>query len=540
MAAMQTETRDLAIQLIMDHATRVHDTPVNEATNEIVKADSEVLLPFLNSTLQPSNYMDAVVMQQYLHFLTLHKIPIDNNLQKRFTNEVYRLSTILVPEWDIDFEERRTKAIEQELAGYAYHDYVKLFELCGEIQKHLARDVEAYQLMASIEIVLVNLAKLNGVLFKRVIRYLLQTGNKLGHFYQSVIGKLGSAYSSPRHAYNLLKKYDYNLRESWLLSFLSQLRPDQINRFYLEELYSLYRTADVRLLANFDSLEPYRAIDQDVIVNAVRIVFERTKLGEFGNFHYLFNPNTYVFKSMKALFADEIELLEGVYCYQSAIDDLVNHKGTVLKRIVEMDRRFLLKYLQHLYGGDGYLSEPLNGARYVALWELDDYDEIITDAVEFIFEKERSDYPRSFNYVNAFFKRDRDDSPETKPSISERMQAFIARFIEKHHADRQRMVFIFGVITECFCSERLRYLKLFLTLNQDPETFERLSIEPRSWGGEGSMVPVFEKKINFLESVLPFLSTTKFLKHRLHVNNLILDWKQRIEGENKNNFLGSF
>jgi hypothetical protein len=537
-AAKEPESHNFAVQLIMNYATRVHDNPVNETTSEIVKADSEVLLPFLSSTLNPSKYMDVVTMQQYLQFLTLHKVAIDKNLQKRFTNEAYRLAKILLPEWDVDFADRRTKAIVKEVSGYAYRDYIECFEVCSEIQKHLASDVQAYQLMAAIEIVLVNLAERDGVLFKKVVKYLLQTGNKLGHLYRSVIGKLCLAYSSPRYAYNLLKKYEYNLRESWLLGFLSQLRPDQISRFYLEEVYSLYRTADVRLLADFDSLEPYRAIDQDVIANAVRILFERSKLGPPATFHYLFNPNTNVFKNLKTLFANEIGLLEDVYCYQSAIDDLVNHRGVVLKLLVELDRRFLLKYLQRLYGGNGYVSEPLNGARYAALWELDYYDEVITEALEFVFEKERSDYPLSFNYVNAFFRRERDSSSEIQPPISERMQAFITDFIQKHHSHRQRMIFIFGVITECFRSERLRYLKLFLSLNQDPETFERLSIEPRSWGGTGSMVPVFEKKIKFLESILPILSTSEFLKHKLHVNNLILDWKQRIESENKKDFLG--
>jgi hypothetical protein len=56
----------------------------------------------------------------------------------------------------------------------------------------------------------------------------------------------------------------------------------------------------------------------------------------------------------------------------------------------------------------------------------------------------------------------------------------------------------------------------------------------------GSAVPVFEKKIKFLESILPLLSTTALLKHKLHISNMIIEWKERIEDATKKDFLGHF
>jgi len=540
-SSCEPETRDIAFQLIVDHATRFHDTLVNETTNQIVEADSLILLPTLKASLDPSSYMDTVLMQQYLRFLRQHKVAIEKNLEKRFTNETYHLSNILLPDWDEDFEKRRDEAFRKEFSGYVYSDYVRFFELCREIQKHIAEDYKVHLLASGIEIILMNLAQDDLVLFKKVVKHLLEDGNKLGHIYPRVIGKLCSIYSSPRYAYNLLKRNEYQSKESWLLAFFSLLQPSKINRYHVNELYSFYQTADLRLFRDFDFLESYARFDPNVLVNLVKTVLERSKPDQPANFHYLFNPNTHVFKSMKRLFGQHVDLLEEAYLHQSAIDDLVNYRGAVLRQIVELDRNFLLKYLEWLYGGDGYVSEPMNGARYAALWELEDHGEIITGAVEFVFEKEKSDYPRSFNYVNAFFRRNDDDSSsEVKPSVSERMLAFISAFIEKHHQDRQRMIFIFGVITECFPSERLRFLKLFLSHNQDVDTFERLTIEPRSWSATGSAVPVFEKKIKFLESILPLLSTTALLKHKLHINNMIIGWKERIEDATKRDFLGHF
>jgi hypothetical protein len=395
--------------------------------------------------------------------------------------------------------------------------------------------------VSAIEIVLADLADNDSSLFRRVVQHILQTGNQLGYAYPLVIAKLSFSYSSPRFAYNLLRRCEYTSKSSWLFTFLSQLQSTQVNKFFLNEIYSLYRTADLRLLASLDVLESYVAIDSNVVVNVVRILLDRRSPDQIPNFHYLFNPNTWAFKNLKTLFQQNVALLEEVYFHQSAIDNLVNYRGAAIKLLVELDLDFLTKYLEWLYGEQNYVSEPMEGARYIALWTLDEYEKIIGAAVEFVFQKEKSDYSRTFNYVNAFFRHDQNGvGSDIQPPISARMEAFIANYIQTHSQDRQRMVFIFSVITECFSSKRLQFLELFLSLNQDADTFERLGIQPRSWGGVGSMVPVFEKKIKFLESILPLLSTSAFLKHKLHVNNLIMEWKERIEAETKKDFLEQF
>ncbi|HET6990656.1 MAG TPA: hypothetical protein VFJ43_04995, partial [Bacteroidia bacterium] len=307
------------------------------------------------------------------------------------------------------------------------------------------------------------------------------------------------------------------------------------------ELYALFRTADLRLFTDFDFLESYRRIDKSIFINAVRIIFDRSQPGQLANFHYLFNPNTRVCKNLKELFAENVELLEEVYLHQSAIDQLVSYRGLVLKKIVELDPAFLTKYLTWLYGESDYVSDSMNGAPYLALWTLDNYKTVITESVEFVFQKEKSDYARSFNYANAFFRQDGESfGSQITPTITERMEAFISEYMQTHSNDPQRMIFIFDVITECFSTKRLHFLQIFLSLNQEHETFERLAIQPNSWEGHGSLVPVFEKKIEFLESILPLISSVKFLKHKLHVNNLILEWKERIQRENKKQFLGYF
>jgi len=541
------ELYDTVLQIIIDYSTRLHENPVEESTNEIIKEDAKIILPFLLSALDPVNYTDCVVAQSYFRFLEQHKVEVDSDEKARFVNKTYSISKILVgdfydwEELDIDREEsRRAKLIRSYFAGYKFHDYVRLFESCEEIARHGAGDSYVEQLPTSIDTVLVNLADADVPLFRKVMRHLLQDGNRLGYAYPGAIQRLWRGYVNPRSAYNLLKQFDYISKQFWLFTFLGQLPADKVNKFYLNELYELYRTAELRQPpVNFDYLEAYTGLDKDVVVKSVEILYKRINLPqESFNFHLLFNPNTKTFKRLKEIFKSDVALLKSVYLYQCGRERYPDYRGGALKAILELDPAFIVEYLESMYQRHEYLSAQDRNRRYAALWELDNYHEIISVALEFVYEKER---PRPLfigSYANVFFTHEgRETSQEDEPQALRRMKTFISEYISCHHDDAGRMSFIFDVITNRLPNERSHFLGLFLDRNKDYEVFKHLELEPSHWGGHGSMVPVLERKIKFLESLLPLLSTTDLLKHKLRVNEMILSWKNQVERESKSDFL---
>lgn len=65
-------------------------------------------------------------------------------------------------------------------------------------------------------------------------------------------------------------------------------------------------------------------------------------------------------------------------------------------------------------------------------------------------------------------------------------------------------------------------IKTFLSKNKDFDIFKKLSISSHSWFSVGSLVPAFQKEINFYESLIPILSGIDFLEHKKLI-------KERIE-----------
>jgi hypothetical protein len=150
------ELHDTVLQIIIDYSTRLHENPVEESADEIIKEDAKVVLPFLISALDPSSYTDCVVAQNYFRFLEQHKVEVNSDEKARFVNETYSISKILVGDYydweylDINEEEsKRAQLIRSYFADYTFNDYVRLFKSCEEIAKHRAGDTLTEQLPTS-------------------------------------------------------------------------------------------------------------------------------------------------------------------------------------------------------------------------------------------------------------------------------------------------------------------------------------------------------------------------------------------------------
>lgn len=90
------------------------------------------------------------------------------------------------------------------------------------------------------------------------------------------------------------------------------------------------------------------------------------------------------------------------------------------------------------------------------------------------------------------------------------------------------------------CERRKKAVEKFLSLNADPDIFERLPLEPSHWGGNGSMIPYMQERIEYLRSLLPLVSGIKYLKQKQRIESEIGCWKERIHSEEVRELLESW
>ena len=99
---------------------------------------------------------------------------------------------------------------------------------------------------------------------------------------------------------------------------------------------------------------------------------------------------------------------------------------------------------------------------------------------------------------------------------------------------------LFSAIAELPAERRKRAVEKFLSLNDDPNLFERLPLEPLSYGGWGSMIPYMQERIEYLSSLLPSVSGLKYLKQKRRIERDIDCWKAQIRSEEISELLESW
>jgi hypothetical protein len=532
--------REEVLNLLHQYSTSGYKVSVDE----IIAQDAVEVLPFIESVLDSSSYCHCLVVQDYLDHLEYHKVSFSKELRDRFTNETYTVSKVLTSDWaesrnlDLEYEEYeqlKRQQIEEFFANYSFTDYKQFFEQCLEIQGEPdRRNHNKFYLFSRVVEVLIALAHRDSDLYVEVLKHYLNLGDPLKLDNLSPIDRLIQICGAEK-AYQFLNELDYPSKRKWLFCFYYCLPQDKITVEYLEQLYALYRKStpsEIPRPLNF--LLKYRLLDENVVVRVVEIILE--KIVEDSNYSYslsfLFNPSTEVNKALLDLdlFKNHLDLLKQVYLAALKADWHTDQNGQTFAYILELDPNFIIEYIDWIDERKKQSHYFDDTRDYSFLWRCNNYEEVMSQIVERFYEYEfRHTSPRKF----FLFKADAKDNS----FLEERQNQLLKELIEHRHKDIKFMQFLFSIIRQFSYDRRRLFIGLFLERNKNFKDFEKLPLEPNHLSWEGSAVPMYQRRIEYFESLLPLLNTVDFLQHKQYVERHIEWFRGEIEQAKKNDFM---
>jgi hypothetical protein len=172
---------------------------------------------------------------------------------------------------------------------------------------------------------------------------------------------------------------------------------------------------------------------------------------------------------------------------------------------------------------------------YAFIWLRNDGEDLMVRVAERIYEAERKHGPFIATYLKTFFILQKDGICE---DIRTKQDRFLKRLIEIRCSEPDFMNFIFGLITLFSPEKRRQFIAVFLECNKNFEIFQRLPLEPNSWGWSGSAVPMLQNRMEYLNSLLSLLNTVDLLQHKQYVERLVQGLQTQIEYEKKKDFMG--
>lgn len=210
-------------------------------------------------------------------------------------------------------------------------------------------------------------------------------------------------------------------------------------------------------------------------------------------------------------------------------------QGEIFNQLIDLDSDFILKYINYKYKNaeHGWLSRYDDTRNYYFIWTRSDYQKIMHKAVRCIYEHERNSFSLG-TYLGTFFQLSMNSNND---DVWDRQNEYLLCLMNEQIENVDFIEYLFELISHFSDKRRLLFVKNFVRLNENFESFKRIPLEPSSWSSNGSWVPVLQERIDYWELLLPIMNTVNLLPHKQYVEHQIQGLYTKIEQEKKHDFI---
>lgn len=511
---------------------------------DVVRAEFKEILSFF-TLLHPSNLYHCVIAERIAKIAKRIDYCVLDILAPFLNSKKYKIYSVLVLNYSEDYFEkgvqRHKNRVRDLVESYTFQDLDCLIQVCLESSQIFDKE---HKLASGLEYVFEALQSK-----QQLYLYLVDAYMKANTPYNIDAGHILDRLFKIKPALEVkqfITKYEYDQQNAWLWFFYAQMPITQVSVKWTMDLFHYLDTPDTQMKTSpyrrIDLLRKYEIVEPKIVLKALRIVLNHYEESPFIFSLYVFwtlNPNNQQ-KADETLreFEDELPLLEEIYLksMSSSNHNHEDYNDVLFYAIISVDAAFLYRYLDQLMCvcQNSFMNYDHN--RLLKIWNTEDFMNLADHIYDYLYEK-RTDsmYPLYRSPLNMMLENDRKCQENTS-----KQDLWISHVIERYSYDGNRMYILFSAISELPCERRKNAVVKFLSLNADPDIFEKLPLEPFSWGASGSLIPYMQQQIDYLRSLFPAVSGINYLKQKQRIEQKIESWKERIHAEEIRELLESW
>ena len=211
----------------------------------------------------------------------------------------------------------------------------------------------------------------------------------------------------------------------------------------------------------------------------------------------------------------------------------------IFTRILDADQNFIIEYIDWVYYQKQLSNFPSfkDNLHYTFLWQYENHQELITQVVEHIYQREKE--LSILRFRNTILERIflLKVTEKDKVTLEDRQNKLLESLIESRYEDIDMMQLLFSVITTFPYERRYQFIHLFCKYNRNFEDFKKLPLEPSIWNLSGSSEPTYESYAKYFKSLLPIFNTVELVEHKEYVEQEIKYFENRIKNQKKEDFI---
>lgn len=514
---------------IMDEYSRnIQGNPDYDVVNGEVEYVEKVL-----EALKSDQISFLKMLRRLLKNTDAMNINYDNAWRKKFSGNQWMLYQLLENDFvasELEYEDYK-KQREEKLVEYGkqlkIEDIKNWVTSANDLLSDKLLDRDTFTINQGIQQI-VNQMEVDEL--QEFLKAYIEHGTNMNVRPWSILEKLNKlADSTALLLY--IKESTFPQKDEWMFSFFETLPKEKVNVKYMEELLG-YLRSDLDKSITSSSFRDLRMLDKFMIIDSniypvvCDIIYEKRNYNSFIAEMYLeglFNDKIYSPNELLLLFNDNINLLQEIYFYMLERGRFTDYSGVFLLEFLILGESWLQKYAE-LFWKVAEKHRDHDYHIYEALWKTDDYIKYFDGIFYYAIDKReyRSLIKYEFSHV---FARVKDSE------LVEQHKRNWIEHIVSYNAMKEQISVIFEMLSEL--NENLRRLgiKTFLECNADYSMFENLMLVPNHWSGGGSLVPAYQRQIDFLESLYEYTQGIKYLRHKAKIKERVGLLQQMIKDE---------
>ena len=316
-----------------------------------------------------------------------------------------------------------------------------------------------------------------------------------------------------------LKNTEGEFKNEWIYFYFDILPDNCVDTYMYKELVNFVKfdikNNKVNNFRNLSILDKFLIVDPNIYIEISKILienFSETKDVSCFYFRELFDEALYTPEKLLILYKDDVELLYNIYIKLIEKGGYFDYTGEFFIVFIKNNEEFLRKYSDIYIMRKAWNTGNEDG-RIERLWKSENFIEYF-DFIFYNMLESNIGYYDKASLASELFTNTSDEE-----KVEENQYIWLKHFISEN-ANKENIVNIFNII--CELNEELRKfsIKIFLNNNYNFETFKKLSLFPRIMSGFGSFIHLFEKRINFIQSLYLLMEGIEFLDHEEYLTNI--------------------
>jgi len=498
-----------------------HQHP-KEISASVIQYDFPYIQEIIETSYPSYELKNCIIVHEIKQLYKWMDIPWKRYFPKYFKEEKYKIFNLFTRE-KFPVDEQAMKKFTEKVD---INTIKRIIDVCHELST--IENFNFWSTSCSLRVVF-NTLMSNKSLFIEAITYYLENNISFNLDSIDIINKLFT-FLNDTEIYNLIDKYDFKEKNSWLYAYYHELPDKYITSTSLEGLYDFlsysidYTKSPWR---DVTFLERYKIVDECAFIKGCQVILTKLECSPlivnfyFGSLFIQFHESPQILIDK---FNNHLNLLEDIYVTMLNSDVHHDYDGVFLRTIYLAYPTILDRYIDYLI--DKSRNNHYNQLNW-NMWflELDNYYDIFNKILDVLIQKNQSWSFNIISYLESVL------SEQDTPNLLAKQDFIIRNYIKSFSNDKIKMQNLFFVIAKFSSERRISYTILFLEHNQNFEDFKVLPYTPFSQSWWGSEVPIHHQQIDFFKELLanPQFKDLKWLEHKNHIEEYIKSLHEQIK-----------